>query len=91
MNSDHGPTWQEVIDAVSAAWPGENPVWSETPLELITRLIDERDDLIKSVTKAVRGIRAELADETQGPAETLAKIEMRVAELAPWLSVSVPG
>lgn len=90
MDSDRGPSWQEVIDTVTAAWPGETPVWSETPLELVTRLIDERDDLIQSVTKAVRGIRAELADETQGPAETLAKIEMRIAELAPWLSVSVP-
>ena len=88
--TDYGPAWQELISAISAAWPGETPVWSKTPLELVTRLIDERDELLQAITKTVRGIRAELADETQGHAETLCKIEMRVTELAPWLSVSVP-
>lgn len=35
--------WNEVIGLLKQAWPGKELVWSE-PLELITRLIDERDE-----------------------------------------------
>lgn len=55
----------------------------------------EVDRLRREIGKAVRGIRAEVSDQTQGPSETLGKIEDRVNELADVLSVpcsvSSPG
>ena len=89
--TDYGPPWEEFLAAISAAWPGEALAWSETPLELITRLIDERDELQQAVAKAVRGIRAEYADGSQGASETLCKICDRVEELADVLSVPCPS
>lgn len=47
----------------------------------------EVDRLRREIGKAVRGIRAEVSDQTQGLSETLGKIEMRVNELADVLSV----
>jgi hypothetical protein len=49
----------------------------------------EVDRLRAAIGKAVRGLRAEIVDETQDSAETLGKIEMRVDELADVLSVTV--
>lgn len=57
--------------------------------ERLWQLIQERDALRGAIDKATRGIRAELADETQGPDETLGKIDMRVDELASVLPMSV--
>lgn len=51
----------------------------------------EIDRLRRAIGKAVRGIRAELSDETQGSSETLGMIEMRVNELADVLSVPCPS
>ena len=43
--------WDEVADAMKAAGP-EYEGYSESPLELITQLIDERDDLLEQVNQA---------------------------------------
>lgn len=36
--------WNEVVEALQAAWPNETLHWNESPRELITRLINERDE-----------------------------------------------
>ncbi len=36
--------WEEVVTSIARAWPGEQMSWHESPTELITRLIDERDE-----------------------------------------------
>ena len=61
--TDYGPAWEEFVSAISAAWPGETMVWSETPLELLTRLIDERDEaaqivaLVRELDEELDGVR----------------------------------
>jgi len=50
----------------------------------------EVDRLRAAIGKAVRGIRAEVNDETQGGSETIGKICGRVDELADVLSVPCP-
>lgn len=47
----------------------------------------EVDRLRRAIGNAVRGIRAEVSDQTQGLSETLGKIEDRINELADVLSV----
>lgn len=42
-NSDD--VWDDVVGALQAAWPNETLHWNESPRELITRLINERDEL----------------------------------------------
>lgn len=37
--------WNKVVEALQAAWLNETLHWNESPRELITRLINERDDL----------------------------------------------
>lgn len=37
--------WNEIIERCCMAWPNEKPGYSESPIELITRIIDERDEL----------------------------------------------
>ena len=59
--------------------------------DCIVALRDERERILAAATKAVRGIRGELADQTQGAAETLSKIDARVDELAGELSVPCPA
>lgn len=44
--------WDEIERRVSAAWPGGSPGYSESPAELITDLIDERDMLKEQVAQA---------------------------------------
>lgn len=44
--------WQVVISSVARAWPDEQVGYSQDPLELVTRLIDERDDLSKEAAQA---------------------------------------
>jgi hypothetical protein len=41
--------WDEVVEAISPAWPNEVPVWSESPRELITRLVNERDEATRKL------------------------------------------
>src|SRR3972149_974282 len=36
--------WDEVLRACRAAWPGTTVSYGQSPIELITRLIDERDE-----------------------------------------------
>ena len=74
--TDYGPAWEELISAISAAWPSETPVWSETPLELVTRLIDERDSLRKLAVELWRA-RRNLAFGPAGEAAVLREF--------PWL------
>ena len=79
--------WDLLVEHIRTAWPRECLHWNESPLELVTRLIDERNDLRLSIEKAVRGIRAEVNDQTQS--ETIGKICERVDELADVLFVPV--
>ena len=36
--------WDELTAALQRAWPDETLAWNESPLELVTRLVDERDE-----------------------------------------------
>lgn len=36
--------WNEVLDAFKRVWPGDSLIYSESPVELIYRLRDERDE-----------------------------------------------
>jgi hypothetical protein len=39
----------DLLVRLQGAWPDERLHWDETPLELVTRLIDERDDTLRDV------------------------------------------
>lgn len=38
-----GRIWDELLSRLQAAWPEESLNWDQTPLELVTRLVNERD------------------------------------------------
>ena len=44
MNDESREIWDDLLCRLRAAWPGQTLHWDETPLELITQLIDERDE-----------------------------------------------
>lgn len=77
--------WGRFIDSVKAA--GLNGVTART-YRVLPSDVQDAERLRDAISAAVRGIRAELADETQGAGETLGKIDIRVDELATVLSVS---
>jgi hypothetical protein len=39
-------SWNEFIDRICQAWPEEHPGYNDCPFELLTRLIDERDEVL---------------------------------------------
>lgn len=45
-----GRIWDELLSRLQAAWPEESLNWDQTPLELVTRLVNERDELKAIVT-----------------------------------------
>ena len=47
--------WTALVNHVKNAWPTENVVWSESPLELVTRLIDERDEAVSRLGETNAG------------------------------------
>jgi len=51
--NDETPDLLEFIDdlltRLQGAWPDERLHWDETPLELVTRLINERDETLRDV------------------------------------------
>jgi hypothetical protein len=48
--------WDEVTRALYKAWPDKHVGYSESPLELVHRLIDERDALLMAVRVVSAGI-----------------------------------
>lgn len=46
--------WDEVVEALQSAWPNETLHWNESPRELLTRLINERDDNAKCEAELVK-------------------------------------
>ena len=54
--------WDDVIEACQAAWPDRKPlVYSDSPTELITEIINERDEAATSEADRVRGWLLHLA------------------------------
>ena len=49
MSDESHEIWDDLLCRLRAAWPGEMLHWNESPLELITRLIDERDEAVRSI------------------------------------------
>jgi len=43
--SGHFASWNEVVAAIARAWPQEQVSWGRSPIELVDRLIDERNEL----------------------------------------------
>lgn len=51
--------WDQFINEINQAWPGERLGWDQTPLELLRRLVDERDEAIELAASARPQIAAE--------------------------------
>lgn len=47
--------WNEVVESCLRAWPGENVFYDQSPIELITRLINERDEALQSPARVAEG------------------------------------
>jgi len=65
-------------------------LWDHTgdAYEQFEKVADDYLRLRAEIEKAVRGIRGELQDQTQGTAETFGKIDMRIDELATCLDLA---
>lgn len=44
--------WHEIVKACAQAWPDKNVVYSQSPLELIVQIIDERDEALAKAKQA---------------------------------------
>jgi len=50
----YGPSWNEFCNEMKRAWPDQELEWNESPVELLSKLIDERDELAETVMKLLK-------------------------------------
>lgn len=72
--------WDQVVQACSKAWK-ETPSWSQSPTELITRIINERDDALSAIPAPSKYETA--AEEEEALARILARADEIVWENLP--------